>query len=66
MTKTDDLAHRPPNSHPLKLSPRPVLPSQNLRQGIAPADAVEKAEGIAYVAFTAGVGAYDYGKWAKA
>ena len=66
MTQTGDLAHRATNPYPLDIGSYAVLTAHDIRQCVTPPNAVQEAEGIADVAFTAGVCAYDYGKGAKA
>ena len=62
LVETDNLVHRAAHPGPLDLAAGAVFATDNLGQRIAAADAVQKAERVADIALTAGVGADDNGK----
>ena len=51
-----------PNRLPLRLTAGSILPSDGLRERVTAANAMEKTEGVADVAFSARIRAHDYGE----
>ena len=65
MAETRNLFGRAAYLSPFNITAGPVPPTDDFRQPIATADAMDEAEGVSDIAFAAGIRTDDHREWSK-